>query len=128
VPTLRYARRRPSAVVHPIPSCQVGRDRNPLVAELLQETPHPLARRRGRFENEPPARPKRRGGGARDGVGGPGSDQGDVRLPVAHLRLEGLELVGLDVGRVRDDELEPRLAETAGEIVLDQLHAAVDTR
>ena len=49
-----------------------------------------------------------------------------MRLPVAHLGLERLQLLGLDVRRVRDDEVELPFAEPARQVLLDKPDAAVD--
>ena len=53
-------------------------------------------------------------------------DESDPRLPVAHLRLERLDVLRFDVRRVGDDEIECVMAKAFGQVVLDQPDAAVD--
>ena len=58
---------------------------------------------------------------ARDGLGRPHPDERRPRLPVANLWLERLDLLGQDVGRIRDDEIPRPGGEPRVEIPLAQL-------
>jgi hypothetical protein len=68
-----------------------------------------------------------RGRHAGERLGHAGRDESRTRLEVAHLGLERLDLVRLDVRRVRDDEVE-RALEAGEEVALDELDAIAKTR
>ena len=46
-----------------------------------------------------------------------------ARLPVAHLRLERVDLLRADVRRVRDDEIERARREPVAEVAVDEVDA-----
>ena len=104
---------------HPIPAGQVRRrDRRrrsrarQAVAAVPSACPSPISSTR-----YPPGR-EHVERGLRDGLGHAVADERDVRLVVAHVRHQPLQIRGLDVGRVRDDEVVWPAGEAAGGVVL----------
>jgi hypothetical protein len=99
---------------------QVGGDADRAVAERLEfgrELPRGASRS---LENDPPLWPQARARGRSDLRRDSRADERGAGLPLAHLRLERLDLVGADVGRIRDDQVEPANVEALGQIVAEE--------
>src|SRR5207248_337652 len=115
----------PLRLDHAVAPRHVRRDLEVLVAEVAQQAGDARCLVLGDLEDNPAAGPQSFGSRAGNRLGRAVRDERDPGLPVAHLRLERLDVLRLDVWRVGDDEIECVVAEAFGQVVLDEANAAV---